>query len=874
MEWWQLVIVVLSTYLLLSLGPWLALQIVEWLLQRSKGALVDEETRLQALREGEQTHGALWPTAPRVGRYEEPDRMAHESLGVVSKAVAEADHILPSLSNHEPARLSLVDVLAWRAWGPLFGAVNVLREARALGVTLDQGAEALSRLDELEQVVQDLPSRVRALLNEQRAEAVRLSALCETEVERGTKGLDDVDHEISTNQSQIEVALDTLSQAAEADLPTVMTQADALIEALTVRNSELEQRLEQAALERTQAHDAMTHIDGALSLVEERWAELQIRGATEPAVARSLSGLHEDMGRLSSLAKQQTVDAYRETHRQITDLQGTLQSLTADLDHLDDLMTRSKGAMEGNLKALADSQAACDELVRQDVLLDPDRSLALIERATQAYMEAERQRGLGTAQGYESSLELARQAAQIIDDATKQAQAFPEQVQQVRELLTAMQPQALGEARGRADRLREQLQVYTKHWDRGLNADMAEAISLLDQAEVDLERLAPNVRYQRRFRQSETDEALDILSHVRSSLGRGGELIGQLDAERDRIVKLREQLEGRVAALTGQTIPALEDMSKGMLPDTKHHLEALVLRVKEQAQVIGVPSKIDYDDALKSTWPALENEVAQVRLEHERSVAEYEAMQRDTIKRLDRSWTRLARLQPEELPGPEEDVERLSSDLDAWHAQVEREAGNLPALRDLLGRTVAALEQRIEKAEEQIVEGRRRFESLEKDYRRHAQSARDMRLAVRELEQSSRWTSLHWDWARAEEAWQEAVRMERAGQQATKLAEAGDALQQARKAAEEADDLFEAVERQMASALRRLDDELRAVNRSLERAARQMDQARDRGDQASQTILDTAQSDAQRLVQAAVGSATFEEALRNLRDARKAIESV
>jgi len=147
-----------------------------------------------------------------------------------------------------------------------------------------------------------------------------------------------------------------------------------------------------------------------------------------------------------------------------------------------------------------------------------------------------------------------------------------------------------------------------------------------------------------------------------------------------------------------------------------------------------------------------------------------------------------------------------------------------------------------------------------------------MRLAVRELEQQSRWTSLRWDSGRAEDAWQDAVRLERAAQQAIKLTEAGDAMRQAAKAAEEAEDLFERVERQMSGALRRLDDELRAVDRGLERAARQATVARDEGDQQAAAELETLLSDTQRMVQAAVGSTTFEDALRYLRSARKAIE--
>jgi len=871
-NWWGVVIAVLGAYLIVSVGPWIALRVLEWLLRRTRDTLTDEEGRLLALKEGQQEHGPLWPPAPRAGRYEALDRQAGESLGLLDRAVAEAERILPMLAQYEPARLGLLDVLSLRAWVPLSGAIGALHEARALEGILGQGEDALSRLYELLQTVKDLPNRVRALLHEQRAESVRLSALCETELEWGTKGLDDVEREISMSQSQIEAALDQLSQATEGDMPEAIIQADALIDVLAPRIAGLDQRLEQVTAERRRAQDAMTQVGDALRGAEERWAGLQARGATEPVLARALTSLRENWVRLESLLRQQTEDAYRETSAQVDELQSALGKATEDLDRLDDLMAKSKEALEGNVKALADAQAACDAVVRQDVLLDPDRSLALIEQATRAYVEAERQRGLGTAQGYAGSLELAAQGAQALGEANERVQAFPGQVQQVRELLAAMQPQVLGESRSRADRLREQLQVYTRHWERGLNADAAEAISLLDQAEVDLERLAPNVRYQRRFRQTEIEEALDILGHARSSLDRSGELVRQLEAERERIEKLRGQMEEGLAELAGQTMPALENMGRFMLPDTRQHLEAVALRVKEQQQLSRDLSRMDYDEAVNRVLPALADEAAQVSLEHEQSVAEYEAMLKDVGKRLDRSWARIARLKPEDLPGPEEDVVRLSADYDAWQAEIERETGNLPALRDLMGPPATALQQRMENVEKQITDGRRRLESLQRDYGRRAQGAREARLALRETEQQSRWTGLRWEWAEAEEAWQEAVRMERASQEATKLVAAADALQQAIGAAEEAKELFGRVERQMSSALRRLDDELRAVNRGLDRASRQADEARRQGNQGAAAALETAQSDAQRFVQAAANAATLDDALRNLREARKAIE--
>ena len=178
-------------------------------------------------------------------------------------------------------------------------------------------------------------------------------------------------------------------------------------------------------------------------------------------------------------------------------------------------------------------------------------------------------------------------------------------------------------SRGRADRLREQLQVYTKHWDRGLNADKAEAISLLDQAEVDLERLAPNVRYQRRFRQSETEEALDILSHVRSSLDRGGELIGQLEAERAAAGELypwRATAEGRLAEVI-----VLDQFSRNVYRNTPQAFaqDPVALVLAQEAVASGALNQLDPTQRSFLLLPYMHSESRQIHLVAEALYTEY-----------------------------------------------------------------------------------------------------------------------------------------------------------------------------------------------------------------------------------------------------------
>ena len=107
MRWWHVVVILLDTYLLLGLGPWIVLQMLEWLMTRSGGPLVREGERLRELAEMEQEQAQSWPQKPRPGRYEEPDQTALECLGSLRSLIAEANHLWPLVSGYSPPALAL-----------------------------------------------------------------------------------------------------------------------------------------------------------------------------------------------------------------------------------------------------------------------------------------------------------------------------------------------------------------------------------------------------------------------------------------------------------------------------------------------------------------------------------------------------------------------------------------------------------------------------------------------------------------------------------------------------------------------------------------------------------------------------------------------
>ena len=870
MKWWHVLVILLDSYLLLSLGPWIALQMLDWLMGRSRWLLIGEG-RLRELSEMEQEQRRSWPQKPRPGRYEEPDRVALESLATLQSLIAEAGRLWPLVGSYSLPVLSFVDVLSLRSWRVLPGALAAWRNMRSLLRLLDQGDQLLATLIEQQQVIEDIPARVRAALNDMRAEVQRLSAILEMEEEAGTAGLEAIAQRLEERERAIEQALDALAEAAAERLPAVIAEIDELLPSTGIVLSEIDQFLGRVTEERNKAQSLIQRVESSLRLAEERWEGLKLRGATEPTLSRGLAELKSGLERAKAVAKERSVNAYQQVTAQVAAMDSQVAALLEKLDALDEAMEQSKKAVEGDVSALAKAQAMCDELARQDPLLELDQSLALIERASQAYMEAERQRGLGTFQGYEASLAEAETAMKYLGDAQEALKQLPERVRQIREDLGALAAEATGDWRRRAERVREQLRLYTRHWNAGLAGDAAEAIACLDQVEVDLERVPPNVRYQRRFRQSELAEAAEILSHARQEMEKAKSLITSLEAEQRRIERLRAELASALDKLKRESIPELERLKDKMLPELQERLAAFLEAFQKQAVALEDPAQVNYDESVTQWLPSIWQQVDELRAEHERSLREYAQALKEATQRLERQWARLNELNPQESPSSEEKIERLARDLEEWFAEAQRRKDNPLFLRDIVGRRAAALEQRIEVARQQVVEGRRLLDSLSREYLRRLQAVQRLRESLKAMQRDSRWPQLAWSTEEAERMWERASEWERKSRAAPDLMSAGDQLQQAVSVAQQAEQLFARVERQMDSALGRLDSELKAVVSALERAKRRAERIRKEGPSEELTDLEARCAAAERAIALAEAATTFEDALRHLRAARESL---
>ena len=868
MAWWQLLLAACNLYLLLSLGPWIGLQILQAMLLRPGPFLDAEEKRLEDLREAVISHAEIWPERPRQGRYQQPDAMAYECLGRLRTAIREAERSWPRLEGFSAVRPPLVDILCLRCWSPLLKVIVVRREFRNLRSLLDQGADALVTLQEQAILAQSIPDRVKGLLTETQAEIRRLFALLEAEEEYGTQGLEEIAPQLEQAEEVLGHALDTLGNAPLEQAPTATREGDAVFSRVSSMVKEMDRTISRVSAARQKAHGIVERVSSGLRLAEERWEGLKARGATEPSIRRALMGLRDRALRLRKILQDHTLQSYEQIIKDVVAFDDELGALSSQLDALDEGIGRSREAIQGDIQDLGLAQARIDELVDQDPLLDLDQSKALLERAGETYMEAERQLGLGTSEGYQASLSLAVRAGTYLSQAMELTELLPERVGEIRELLESLDAETLGGWRSRIDRVREQLRIYSRHWEGGQAANVAEAVSRLDQVEIDLERIPPNIRYRRRFRQSEVAEALDILSHASGSIESAGELILALEEELDRIESMREDLEQALADMMERQLPSVQEVSQFMLPELQQRLQDWEADLTSSAEGFSKVEHVNYDEAMREWLPRTLRQLEEIREMHERDVQHYSRAAKEAVRQIDRQWARLIRLDPYQQPAPEEDAEALGSDLEEWRAEVERQTANPLALRDLIGHRVESLARRIERAQRQIDQGRNSISALAKQFQKQARSARSLRLSIQNIQNQANWPHLDWESGEAESAWTDAVRLERDSHIAPTLLEASNRLRRATSAARNAEQAYARMERQRRGALRRLDDELKAVNAALAREEREGERLREEEDLEGLAAVEEHCASVGRLVDMAQASTTFEDALRHLRDAR------
>jgi hypothetical protein len=869
---WRILVLVIDLYLIAALGPWIALQAIYWLILRGGGFPEQEQQRLERLIAGERQQAPLWPQTPRPGRYAQPDQEGQENLHVLRQAIREAEALWAALGDFALVPMTLPAVLSFGAWRPLLAARRSWRTLRALRHTLVQGEARLDALEMQSGAVADIPERVHALLTETRAELRRLQALYEAEQEAGTIGIGDVERRLRMTETRLEHALGELENADPTRLVQVVQFADAELARVSAAVLEIDRLVSEVAATRQKARNLLERVESSLRLVSQRWEGLKARGATDPSIAAGLLDLRELAQRLMTGGQERTGEAYARVVSETQTYDERYRVLAETLDGLDDVMRQSKEAVAGDVQRLAQAQGACEEMVTQEPLLDPDESVDLIRQAAEAYQEAEEQRALGTIAGYQQALRLSQEAQEMLQQALSSAAPLVERAAEVRELLVSLSAEARASWRVRLEDVRDRLAEYSAHWSSGVASGYAEALAELDAVSAELEHAPYDARFLRVLRQSELVAALQALRRANRCFARVQEIVTGLERERERVIAHHDELHRAIDRLSDELLPSLREQSVQMLPELQARLQGLEVAYAEHVQEFDDPTQVDYDEAVGDWLPSVLREIDEIQSAHQSDVQHYHVALRETQSVIDRQWTRLTRLEPRQAPRPDEDIEKLAHDLDAWREETNREVDNPLGLHDLLGPRAAALQRRIEAAHKQIVEGRRALENLTRQYRRQSRSVQNLRSAVRGLRAGGQWPQLTWDEAEAEDVWEQTVAVQRETEQAALLAEALSAMQDAVNLAQQAEQTYGRLQYQMSTVLARLDEELGVVAGRLEKQQRVADQLRELGRSQELAALDDHNERIEALIDMARSAKGLDDALRHLRDASDALD--
>ena len=864
--------IALAAYLLLSLGPWLVLQAMRGLVAPPGRDRDDEEERLGRIAAVERAESLAWPPAPRPGPFAEPDRLARQELDRLSSDVEQVGAIWQRLEDAGPPSCHIVDALFFRCWGALAQAIRASRDARQLAQALARAEASVRVLQEQRRVVEEMPQRVRAELNQLRAETNHLTVLLEAEQEAGTRGLEDVGKRLADVRGKVGAALDRLAEADEAALCQVILDVDGARARWQADIAQTHELVIRTGEERTKARQLAERVVSSQGLARERWEALRQRGVTEPAIARALDSLRASADDLSSAVIERSVQAYHRVGDGAEAFELQFEQLMGRMDALLALAETSREALEGAAEAASRVRELCDEVVSSDSRLEPDVGRGLLQQAEEALGEAGQQWRLGTLDGYERARQLAEAASERLLQEEDVVAAMPERVRRLVGLGTWAERVDLGRWRERVDRLAQELGRYTHHWKAGLETQVQSLRACLDQADAELHALPPHVREQRSFRQSELDEVMEGLARFEAAMARAEETLAELFQEAERLGALREELSEALLSLRTKTLPAFESLLDKMLPElrdrAKGHLDGLGEQMAMYADL-----GIDHDQAVREWLPAVQQELDALWREHEQNVQYYQEALGEAVGKIDRQWARLSRLAPQEPPGPEEDVHLLAEDLDVWRSEGQRNLDSPVALREII-RQGPAFEQRIEAMRAQVAEGRRALTGARRRYQWVIQSLHDLRRDIQKTRDQSQWSHLEWELGEAQRSWEKAIAFERSSQGAETLVEAHNALQQGLSAAQQALQLYRRAERQILSGLRRLDGERRRLEGALGTQEQAAEKLRQQGDMDGATKVYEVIRDVRQLIRTAENAASFEDALRHLRQGENRLASM
>ena len=195
-------------------------------------------------------------------------------------------------------------------------------------------------------------------------------------------------------------------------------------------------------------------------------------------------------------------------------------------------------------------------------------------------------------------------------------------------------------------------------------------------------------------------------------------------------------------------------------------------------------------------------------------------------------------------------------------------------MQDLVEVQAPELEARIQRALEQLEEGRRMNRDLARDLNRAQREVERMREQASRRGADSGWPRLEWDSREADDLWRRANEAERANAVAATIAQANALLEQATELTTQAAQAYQREQDVAAEALAKLDAAYQHAARQYDAAVRQAAELRAKGPSPELTILEARLDAARRDLDAAREAVSIPEATQRMQLAQDSLRPV
>ena len=267
MQWWQIALVLIDLYLLLSLAPAIAAQILIYVLQRHGPFMEVEEEHLQSLVSTLRRQQAYWPSEPRAGLYQEMDEQAQKQMRAIDALVTRIEPRLSGAVARELDSLTFAQAMTLQGWLPLLDSVGLWNERRQVRTLLADAEDRRMALRELDSHVRSIPDQVRNTLHETRAEISRLVALAEEEQAQGTVGMDAALRALEGLGRETEHDLDQLADTDHQELPAMVALLTENSQAVSQQLVEMDEGIRRVTEIRRQASNTYDRLNSAIGVL-------------------------------------------------------------------------------------------------------------------------------------------------------------------------------------------------------------------------------------------------------------------------------------------------------------------------------------------------------------------------------------------------------------------------------------------------------------------------------------------------------------------------------------------------------------------------------------------------------------------------------